>query len=198
MTANDRSNGYEAVAAEFRAHRGQSQIGVETLREWARPLPREASILDLGCGDGVPVSSTLLSHGFRVHGVDASPRMVAAFRSRFPEIPAACEPVETSEFFGRTFDGVVAVGLLFLLAPEPQRAVIRKVARSLEPGGHVLFSAPAQRCTWTDVLTGRPSISLGAEEYRATLAEAGLDVLLEPEDEGGNHYYSARKAVPRS
>jgi SAM-dependent methyltransferase len=193
MTATDRSNGYEAVAAEFLAHRGRSTIGIETVREWARALPQGASILDLGCGDGVPVASTLLSHGFTLHAVDASPSMVAAFLRRFPNTPAACEPVETSELFGRTFDGVVAVGLIFLLAPEPQRTVIRKAARALQPGGRFLFTAPAQRCTWTDVLTGRPSISLGAEAYRATLAEAGLDVLLEPEDEGDNHYYSARK-----
>lgn len=80
-------------------------------------LPEGVSVLDLGCGSGVPISEALLEEGCEVFGVDASPALVAAFRRRFPQAKVACEPVEESRFFDRTCDGVVAVGLLFLLAP---------------------------------------------------------------------------------
>jgi hypothetical protein len=39
------------------------------------------------------------------------------------------------------------------------------------------------------VLTGRESLSLGAEEYKAVLSDAGLTLIGEHEDEGANHYY---------
>ncbi len=130
--------------------------------------------------------------GFSVYGVDASPTLASAFRSRFPREHVVSEAVEDSDFFGRTFDGVIAVGLMFLLSAEAQRNLIRRVALALNPGGRFLFTSPAQSCTWTDVLTGRRSLSLGAEAYRAVPSDAGLALVSEHLDEGDNHYYDAR------
>ncbi len=191
----DRSNGYEAVASEFMTRREQSGIGVALVRAWARSLKPGASILDLGCGHGRPVSMALINDGFVLYGVDASPSMVAEFRRRFPQAQVACEAVEDSRFFGRTFDGIVAVGLMFLLPAEVQRDLIRRVGLALNPGGCFLFTCPAQSCTWTDVLTGRPSLSLGAAEYKAALSAVGLTPTFEGVDEGENHYYGACKPV---
>lgn len=192
----DRSNGWDAIAHRFVAER--SSAGAATVRSWCRALPEGAPVLDLGCGSGVPVSEALLDAGCEVFGVDASPALVAAFRRRFPQAQVVCEPVEESRFFGRTYDGVVAVGLLFLLAPDAQHSVIRRVSAALEPGGRFLFTAPLQRATWKDTLTGRESVSLGGEAYRCALAEAGMGVVGEYVDEGGNHYYdaAARKGAP--
>lgn len=190
MSSPDRSNGYEALAVEYQQRRDQS-IGRAVVASWARSLPPGATVLDLGCAHGVPVSQALLDAGCAVHGVDASPTLVAEFRRRFPGVPVACEAVEDSRFFDRRFDGTVAVGLVFLLEPDAQRELIRKVARALQPDGRFLFTAPRERCTWTDVLTGRESRSLGAEAYTTLLAESGLKLIAEQVDEGDNHYYSA-------
>jgi len=124
-------------------------------------------------------------------------RLIAAYQRRFPHAQAACEPVEESGFFGRTYDGVVAVGLLFLLEPEVQQTVIRRVAAALKPAGRFLFTAPVQRSTWTDLMTGRRSVSLGDEAYRSALAGAGLGVVGELVDEGENHYCGAASARTR-
>ncbi|HEY9420990.1 MAG TPA: class I SAM-dependent methyltransferase [Thermoanaerobaculia bacterium] len=190
--SSDSSRGYDALAHEFMLRRNPT-IGVATVRNWARALPPEGAVLDLGCGHGVPISEALIQDGFVVYGVDASPAMVAAFHNRFPQAQVACEAVEDSGFFGRTFDAVIAWGLLFLLAADVQVALIHRVASVLLPGGRLLFTSPEQACTWTDVLTGRQSISLGNEVYRETLAAAGLELLTEYQDEGENHYYDARK-----
>lgn len=185
----DGSNGYEAVAAEFMAHRKDSAIGVSTVRRWSRLLPRGGNVLDLGCGHGVPLAEVLVAEGFRISGVDASPTMIAAFRARFPDAPAEEGSVEDSRFFGRRFDGVIAWGLIFLLEGEAQGEVIRRVALALEPGGRFLFTAPRQECEWTDVLTGRTSRSLGSDGYRRLVESAGLILDGEEDDEGENHYF---------
>ncbi|WP_300618797.1 class I SAM-dependent methyltransferase, partial [Dokdonella sp.] len=145
----------------------------------------------LGCGSGVPISEALLGEGCDVFGVDASPILVAAFRRRFPQVQVACEPAEESRFFDRAYDGVVAVGLLFLLAPDVQRWLIHRVSAALKPGGRFLFTAPLQSATWKDTLTGRESVSLGDEAYRHALDESGMEVVGGYVDEGGNHYYDA-------
>jgi cyclopropane fatty-acyl-phospholipid synthase-like methyltransferase len=175
------------------ARREQRNIGVETVRRWARSLPQGSVVLDLGCGHGLPLSMALFDEGCVVYGVDASPSMVAAFRDRLPHAHVICEPVEDSRFFGRRFDGALAWGLLFLMTEDSQQRLIRKVALALNPGGRLLFTSPAQACTWVDVLTGRESQSLGAETYRALLSEAGLTIVGEYTDEADNDYYEAAK-----
>lgn len=191
---HDSSSGYDARAREFMLRRDPA-IGVATVRQWARALPPGGAVLDLGCGHGVPISQALIQEGFVVYGVDASPAMVAAFHERFPRAHVACEAVENSGLFGRTFDAVVAWGLLFLLAADAQAALIHRVASVLLPGSRFLFTSPEQACTWTDMLTGSQSISLGREGYRTILAAAGLELFAEHQDEGENHYYDARKPL---
>jgi 2-polyprenyl-3-methyl-5-hydroxy-6-metoxy-1,4-benzoquinol methylase len=183
----DASNGWEAVAQQFIAVR--SMIGADTLRHWLRALPTGAAVLDLGCGAGVPVTQVLVAQGCCVYGIDASPALVAAYREHFPSLPVACETVEASAFFGRRFDAVVGVGLMFLLTEATQRALIAKVAAALEPGGRFLFTAPWQDCSWTDLLTGRTARSLGTDAYERACRQAGLVIDREFVDEGENHYF---------
>lgn len=195
----DGSNGYEAVAGEFVSRR--SAIGAATVREWAASLPRGGAVLDLGCGHGVPISQALIEDGFAVHGIDASPTLIAGFQARFPHAPAECNTVENSPFFGRRFDGVVAWGLMFLLSPDTQAALIRKVSRTLTPGGRFLFTSPREACEWSDNLTGRASVSLGSHAYQRLVEIEGLTLVGEGRDEGGNDYYFVAKtggSAPRS
>jgi 2-polyprenyl-3-methyl-5-hydroxy-6-metoxy-1,4-benzoquinol methylase len=166
---------------------------VATVREWSQTLPLGSSVLDLGCAHGVPISQALIEVGFNVYGVDASAKLIAAFCKRFPQAHAQCSAVEDSEFFRRPFGGVVAWGLMFLLPADVQCAVIRKVARALNPGGKFLFTSPKEIVTWLDALTGRESISLGAESYQRILSAEGLVLVGEKADEGNNHYYLVSK-----
>ena len=163
------------------------------MADWSQTLPSDATVLDLGCGTGVPISQALIERGFEVYGVDASPTIVAAFRARFPSVPVECAVVEDSNFFGRTFDGVVAWGLFFLLDVEVQRRLIKKVAGVLQSGGRLLFTAPNEIGSWPDVMTGRSQFSLGYEEYRKALEAEGLSLVGTRRDEGENHYYLAEK-----
>jgi 2-polyprenyl-3-methyl-5-hydroxy-6-metoxy-1,4-benzoquinol methylase len=188
---DDKSNGYEEVAERFMKVR-DAWIGPTTVRRWSRILPSGCAVLELGCGHGV-VSQALMDEGFEVYGIDASAKMIDAFRKRFPYAHAECSAAEDSEFFRRTFDGVVAWGLMFLLSPDVQVALIPKIAGALNPGGKLLFTAPTQKCTWQDILTKRDSFSLGDERYRQLLYAEGLVLDGEERDEGDNHYYLVSK-----
>ncbi|WP_417449511.1 class I SAM-dependent methyltransferase [Kordiimonas sp.] len=188
----DLSEGWEGVAEQFQSVR--SNIGAGLVRAWTRDnLPRRGAVADIGCGSGVPISKVLHEEGFHIFGIDASPTLLDAFRCNFPDAPSACEAAQNSRFFNRQFDAAVAVGLMFLLAEEDQRKLIHRVATALRPGGRFLFSAPRARCEWDDQLTGRRSVSLGADSYERVLAAAGLSLLDGYADEGENHYYDAAK-----
>lgn len=194
----DRSNGYEGIAAEFLAGRGRAPstgIGAREVANWARTLPRGGTVMDLGCGSGLPITKILVDEGLSVCAIDASPSLVEAFRHNLPATAVACEAVEESPFFHRTFDGVIAWGLIFLLRAEEQRRLIHRVAGILVPGGRLLFTSCAgtEPLVWNDAMTGLESRSLGAVEYRKELSAVGLSVTHEYEDEGENHYFDAIK-----
>jgi SAM-dependent methyltransferase len=192
-TSEDVSNGYEGIASIYVAGRGTrpvvgDAIGAATVKPWAQAFPRGATVLDLGSGPGEPSTRILQEAGLATYAVDASPAMVAAFRERFPGVPIEQNTVEASAFFDRTFDGVLAWGLIFLLEPVAQALVIKKVAGALKPGGRFLFTAP-EALEWSDAMTGRQSTSLGAKTYERLLRDAGLTWVAEAQDEGDNHYY---------
>ena len=191
--ADDGANGYELGAQEFMVRRTESQIGVAEVRSWAKGLPHGAAVLDLGCGHGLPISQVLVEEGCSVWGIDPSPTLLSAFRVRFPDVKVECARVEDSQLFRRSFDGVVAWGLMFLLEPGTQALVLEKISSALQQGGRLIFTAPEEVCEWVDVLTERQSVSLGAEAYRRILDGMGMDLLEQSQDEGDNHYYVAAK-----
>jgi SAM-dependent methyltransferase len=189
MNYMDRSNGYEAMSREFLARRS-TEIGVREVRKWAGTLPRGSSVIDLGCGPGFPITTVLVEEGLDVFGLDAAPSLVEAFQRNLPSTPIACEGVQESRFFHRTFYAVLAWGLIFLLKAEDQRRLIQSFAEILVPGGRLLFISSAKPAVWIDGMTG---VSLGTEQYRQLLGAVGISLVEEYEDEGENHYFDAFK-----
>jgi SAM-dependent methyltransferase len=192
----DLSNGYESVSEEFLARRGNREtrsmaIGVKEVRKWAKMLARGSTVVDLGCGPGIPITAVLVEEGLQVFGVDAAPSLVAAFQRNLPGIPIVCESVLETRFFDRTFDAVLSIGLVFLLKAQEQHRLIRRFAEALAPGGRLLFTSPAKPAVWKDAMTGLESTSLGAEKYKKLLGAAGISVVEEYEDAGQNHYFDA-------
>ena len=90
----------------------------------------------------------------QVYAIDAAPSLVEAFRNNFPQVPVACESAVDSLFFERTFEGVLAWGLMFLFQPDEQRRLIQRIADILVPGGRLLFTSEAELLVWKDAMTG--------------------------------------------
>ena len=108
----DKSNGYQDNAETFIRCRskGIDGVGAAAVRQWARSLPPNAIVLDVGCGVGDPISRALVDEGLTIYGIDASPSMVQIFKQNFLNSTVACEAVENSLFFNRQFDAIVAWG----------------------------------------------------------------------------------------
>lgn len=189
VNAQDKSNGYDAISADFIAVR--SNNGQTLIQSWAERLPKGGSVLDVGAGSGKPLTEILIKAGFQVCALDASPKMVAAFKRNFPHIKISCEAAENSQFFNQSYDGILAVGLIFLLTESAQRQFITQIRTALKPNGRLLFSAPKEQGTWNDVLTGRPSLSLGETIYKQIMVQSGFKHVAQHVDEGGANYYEA-------
>jgi SAM-dependent methyltransferase len=83
-----------------------------------------ASVLDLGCGDGI-MAAPLTGYGLRYRGVDASEGMVAAARARNPGLPFDHGRSEEYEPPGPV-DATVCLRSFYY--PADRRAFFRRVA----------------------------------------------------------------------
>jgi len=187
------ASAWESVADWFIQYSVTSTVGCRIIEQWVLALPARAVVLDVGCGSGSPRSQAVMRKDFRLYAVDGAPTLAAAFKDRFTDAQVACENVTESRFFDISFDGILAWGLVFLLPHDEQLSLLNRLVAALKPEGRLLFTAPSQQCTWNDATTGQLSLSLGSDAYRAHLSAFGAPVVNEFDDEGGNHYYSARR-----
>ena len=123
--------------------------------------------------------------------MDASATLINKFKDRFPHVPAECTRVQNFDFFDRSYNGVLAIGLIFLLSTSDQVGLISSVSGALVEGGSFLFTAPEQKCSWTDVISGTKSKSLGKVHYKKLLERSGFRLNSTFSDDGGNYYYDA-------
>jgi trans-aconitate methyltransferase len=97
--------------------------------EWLAPQPGER-ILDLGCGDG-QLSQRIASSGARVVGLDASPQMAAAARTRGIAVDEGS--AESMPYADQSFDAVFSNAALHWVRDHD--SMLAEVRRVLRPGG---------------------------------------------------------------
>ena len=155
-----------------------------------------ARVLDLGCGNGVPVARELVKR-FAVTGVDLSPVQIERASALVPEARFVCADMTAIEFESGSFDAVVAFYSIFNLPLADQPALIARVAGWLKSGGR--FLAMVGRHPWTGVekdWRGVPGVRMYYSQadvgtYRRWFAQAGLAIEAEgSEPRDGNPGYA--------
>ncbi|KAK5653010.1 hypothetical protein OQA88_9296 [Cercophora sp. LCS_1] len=114
------------------------------LSELAASNIHPAKIVDIGCGPGVPVCSTLSEAGHDVLGTDVSGGMVDVARKRVPN--ATFLKVDTRDWNppAEEFDAVIIMfSILIGVTKDEIRETIAKAYRMLKPGGVFLFATVA-------------------------------------------------------
>src|SRR3954454_8647117 len=77
---------YDLIADWFSTDRGRT-VGVAEALAVAATLPTHSRILDVGCGNGVPIAEALVNAGHRVVGLDSSAGMLARLQVNLPGTP---------------------------------------------------------------------------------------------------------------
>ncbi|MCC6493634.1 MAG: class I SAM-dependent methyltransferase [Pirellulales bacterium] len=118
------------------AHRARSRLEARRLLAYGKHLGPRASIVDVGCGDGFHLA--LLKQygqpGWRLAGVDASERAVAAARTRGLDVHLGT--VETAPLTPASFD--LALLIATVEHVENPLQLMQAAARLLRPGGRVV------------------------------------------------------------
>lgn len=103
----------------------------------SRELPRNARVLDVGCGRGV-LLGPLADRGFEVHGVELRVEAVAGVDPR-AEVRIAPRLVE-ADYAASSFDQIVIWHVLEHL--DDPRGTLAEAWRLLRPGGRIVVAVP--------------------------------------------------------
>ncbi|MCJ1404197.1 hypothetical protein MMC11_007422 [Xylographa trunciseda] len=127
---------YSSLGASYEAAFGHDQGLLFFLQKLLSYLPPSASILDVGCGTGTPVATTLAAAGHHIFGIDISDEMVRLSRKAVPSGKFEVADMHTyTPPSGTKLDAILAVLSLFPLGREGIEAQVAKWAGWLAKGG---------------------------------------------------------------
>jgi SAM-dependent methyltransferase len=195
-------DGYDAVSE---AYRGDGKDPPAEYALWVtRALAGMAgvpSVLELGCGCGVPVAAMLATR-CRYVGVDLSPLQIARARRLAPGGEFVCADMSELRFEARSFDAVIALYSIIHLPLDEQLPLLKRIETWLRPGS--VFLATVGHANWTGCEKDWLGVAgatmywshADAQTYRGWCGEAGLEILVDEfiaEGTGGHQLIQARK-----
>jgi SAM-dependent methyltransferase len=138
-------DGYDAISAAYTdlansvddTHPRKQQTAA--LLERLRP---NSTLLELGCGGGLPVAATVVAAGHRLVGVDLSSKQIDLATRNVPGGEFLVGDIAEQDFAPATFDAVLLLYVITHVPKEEWAAVLHNIRRWLTPGGWLLLNVP--------------------------------------------------------
>ena len=130
--------GYDRMAEQYLSTKDpEDGLTLDALAELARILPPEATVLDLGCGAGIPATRWLAGR-FTVTGVDLSAKQLELARRNVPGATFLKADMTHLNFVPETFDAVIALHSIIHVPRTEHLKLLKDISRWLKPGGAFL------------------------------------------------------------
>jgi ubiquinone/menaquinone biosynthesis C-methylase UbiE len=106
---------FDVIGEDYQRIHADNPFQRSAIADLLSRLPPRSSILDLGCGTGVPAAQSLVAAGHHVTGIDVSARMVELAKGQVPEGEFFQADMMQARFGDASFDAVVAYFSLLML-----------------------------------------------------------------------------------
>ncbi len=169
---------YERHAKAFGQQRSTHLFEQPWLDSFLNLLPANPRILDIGCGNGMPIADYLIHQGCQVTGVDSSKRMIDDCLQRFPQHHWVQADMRALALPDR-FDGLIAWDSFFHLTREDQYKMFAIFRQHVSPKAVLMFTSGPGNGEAIGTFEGEAlyHASLAPEEYRQLLQEQGFSVV---------------------
>ena len=180
--------GYDTAAENYVTERDQfkNDFYLEKLSEI---LPKGSSVLDIGCGAGIPIDRFLIDKGYKVMGIDISEKMIEFAKKNIPEATYKIEDMMDLQEKEYEVNAVVSFYAIFHTPREDHEKIFNVIGSFLSKGGLILVTMGSNE--WEGEKENFYGVPMwwshyGTEENKKIIASAGFEILLDEIDTSGN------------
>jgi SAM-dependent methyltransferase len=130
------ARGYDRIGERYSVHASthRKEERERYLQRLFDLIPDGASVLDLGCGNGIP-STVRLAERYLVTGLDVSGQQIERARRNIPGAEFICADMTSVELPDRAFDGVFAAYSIIHVPRNLHARLLSSIHGWLKPGG---------------------------------------------------------------
>lgn len=186
---------YDLIAEGFAKMRDSFYKEQKYLDELIKRTPTKSSILDVGCGSGVPIASYLIEQGFDVTGIDGSQKLLDIAKEKCPKMKGILGDVRLVTL-NEKYDAVVEWWCLFHIPKQDHEMMIHRFSEWLKPNGILEFTSgdAAYETASSDMLNQELHFySLDPSEYEKYLKHYNFTIILKESDQPDHLVWIAQK-----
>ena len=165
---------------------GDQLKGMDYVTRFSKLIERGKTILDVGCGDGLPVDAYLVKQDLAVNGIDASERMIELARRNVPEGFYEVKDMLDLKEGEYCVDGIVSLRAMLHIPHARYRALLKNFASFMPNGGALLLTMGSdERGQAGEDPAGSMAPHDAADDNTELLEDAGFTILLNDIDASG-------------
>lgn len=178
--------GYNKVANVYLSDRDRLK-SAKYVQQLLKYIPKKSTILDLGCGAGIPIDDILIKAGHKVIGIDSSSEQIKLARKFCPGgeyIVGDISQIKADEY---KVQAVVSFYAIFHIPRDTHRRIFKTIASYLPKGGMLLVTMGDREFEGTHTLHGAPmwSSQFGTAANSALVEKEGFKILIDEIDRSG-------------
>jgi 2-polyprenyl-3-methyl-5-hydroxy-6-metoxy-1,4-benzoquinol methylase len=163
--------------------------GMDYLTRFSKLIERGKTILDVGCGDGLPVDAYLAKQGFAVNGIDASERMIELARRNVPEGFYEVKDMFDLKEGEYCVDGIISLRVMLHIPHANYHALLKNFASFMPNGGALLLTMRSDEWAQAGEDASGSIACLhhdGTDDNTELLEDAGFTIILNDIDASGS------------
>jgi SAM-dependent methyltransferase len=178
--------GYNKMVWKYLAERDKLKSG-KYVQKILKLLPKNSTILDVGCGAGIPVDDLLIKAGHTVLGIDNSEMMVEAARRNCPGGEYELRDIMELGEGEYQVTAIVSFYALFHIPRERLERVLRTLVGYVQSGGYLLITLGDKDFEGEHEMYGERmwSSQWGTERNREIVKKLDLEIILDEVDHSG-------------
>lgn len=178
--------GYDRIAQTYLANRARLKSS-KYVQQFLKYLPKQSTILDLGCGAGVPVDDLLLKAGHAVTGIDISSEQIKLARKNCKGGEFLVGDISQLKEGEYQVQAVVSFYTLFHIPRDQHLRILKVMASFLPKGGMLLITMGDREFEGKHLLHGAElwSSQYGTVKNHQMIEAAGFRIISEEIDRSG-------------
>jgi SAM-dependent methyltransferase len=194
--------GYDSLSVNYREHFNESHN--ENYKKWVQTLldllPNNPSILELGCGDGIPIAQ-LISKNCKYFGVDISPVQIENAQKNVRNVIFMVKDMTSLTYPANSFDGIIALYSIIHIPLDEQYGLLQKIFQWLQPNGFFLCTVGAKKWTGTEddwilkdiTMYWSHADTVTYSDWFEKIGFGNLEIEFIPENDGGHTLFLLKK-----